>query len=391
MNEIGNLEQSMSDQPLHGVTVLDFSTLLPGPLATVMLAQAGARVIKVERPPRGDEVRRFDPRIGDMSAHFAWLNRGKESVALDLKRQDDLAVLGELLTDTDVLVEQFRPGVMDRLGLGYEAMAKRDSRLIYCSITGYGQSDPRSMEAAHDLNYQASAGLVGSAVRTPADVPALPPVLLGDIAGGSYPAFMSILLALMQRAKTGKGQHLDIAMSRNIEVFTVWNAIHGALTGEWPAPGAARHTGGSPRYQIYTTRDGKFLAVAALEDRFWSNFQAVIGLDVPPAWERTAPQEVIAAVAAVIAQHDASHWLAAMAGRDVCCNLAPDLQQAVTDNSTFRGAGFANGMPYVPLPVAEQFTSGMVDPPAPSLGSMVRRPAAHGMPLLKQMIGKRVR
>ena len=255
----------MTIPPLHGVTVLDFSTRLPGPLATLMLAQAGARVIKVERPPHGDELRAFAPRRDGMSAHFHWLNRGKESVALDLKADADRAALEEMLAGADVLVEQFRPGVMARLGLGWADLSARHPRLIYCAVTGYGQADPRSLTAAHDLNYQAAAGLVGSAAPGPDGRPGLPPVLLGDIAGGSYPAVMSILLALMQRQASGQGQFLDIAMSQNVEVFTFWNAIQGAMTGQWPEAGGGRHTGGSPRYRVYAARDGRHLAVAALE------------------------------------------------------------------------------------------------------------------------------
>ncbi|HEX2886399.1 CaiB/BaiF CoA-transferase family protein [Vineibacter terrae] len=362
-------EQRMAQRPLHGVVVLDLSARLPGPLATLMLAQAGARVIKVERPPEGDEVRAFAPQVDGMSAHFVWLNRGKQSVTLDLKRRGDLAAFEDLVAQADVLVEQFRPGVMDRLGLGPDALCRRHARLIYCSITGYGRDDPRSLDAAHDLNYQADAGLVGTAPLLASGTPALPPVLLGDIAGGSYPAFMSILLALMQRQQTDKGQFLDIAMSRNIEVFTFWNVIQGTLTGTWPEPGTGRHTGGSPRYQVYRTADDRFLAVAALEDRFWHNFQQAIGLTVRPDWERHAPREVIAAVAARIARHDASHWLAVMAGKDVCCNLAPDLEQAVAANAARRAEAGRGSMPLIPLPLAPQFTSGPANLPAPPLGA----------------------
>jgi len=353
---------------LAGVTVLDLSTRLPGPLATLMLAQAGARVIKVERPPAGDELRDFAPRLDGLSAHFAWLNRGKESLALDLKDPPGRAAFESLLSGADVLVEQFRPGVMERLGLGWEELSSRHPRLVYCAITGFGRDDPRSRTAAHDLNYQAAAGLVGSAARGADGLPVLPPVLLGDIAGGSFPAFTSILLALMQRQSTGRGQFLDIAMSRNVEVFAFWNAIQGGLTGAWPQPGAGRHTGGSPRYRVYAARDGRFLAVAALEDRFWQEFQQAIGLAVAPEWEERAPQEVIAAVAARLATRDAAHWLKAFEGRDACCTLAPDLAAAVAENAARRGKADNAILPHIPLPVAPQFTTGGEDPPAPALG-----------------------
>lgn len=350
------------------MTVLDLSTRLPGPLATLMLAQAGARVVKVERPPQGDELRAFAPRLDGLSAHFAWLNRGKESVALDLKSAEGRAAFEALLPDADVLVEQFRPGVMDRLGLGWEALHARHPGLIYCAITGYGRDDPRSAAAAHDLNYQAAAGLAGAAPRGADGLPVLPPVLLGDIAGGSSPAAMSILLALMQRRLTGRGQFLDIAMSANVEVFAFWNAIQGSLTGTWPAPGQGRHTGGSPRYRIYAARDGRLLAVAALEDRFWGNFLDAIGLRIPPERERDEPAAAIAEIADRLAERDAADWLAAMEGRDTCCSLAPDLAEAVALNAARRG-GAAGPLPFIPLPVAPQFTTGGSDPAAPELGA----------------------
>jgi crotonobetainyl-CoA:carnitine CoA-transferase CaiB-like acyl-CoA transferase len=355
-------------QTLRGVTVLDFSTRLPGPLATLMLAQAGARVIKIERPPQGDEVRAFAPRLDGQSAHFAWLNRGKESLALDLKRPADRDTVLALVQDADVLVEQFRPGVMERLGLGYAALADRNPRLIYCSITGYGQNDARSMQAAHDLNYQASAGLLGLAAPQANGLPALPHVLLGDIAGGTYPAVMSILMALLDRARTGRGQYLDIGMGRNVEVFALWSLIDGAVGGKWPRPGAARHTGGSPRYNLYAAADGKLLAVAALEKHFWRNFLAAIALEVSAEWERDAPAEVIAAVAGRLAQRDAADWLMRFAGKDVCCNLAPELAQAYAQNSAMDGVAATGGLPFIRLPIAPQFTSGAANPAAPALG-----------------------
>src|SRR5688572_21637272 len=140
-------------QPLSGIRVLDFSTLLPGPLATLLLAEAGAEVIKIERPGKGDEMRSYAPKLGADSVNFGLLNRGKRSVTLDLKQKDALSKLEPLLGTADVLVEQFRPGVMERLGLGYEALARMNPRIVYCSITGYGQSGPRAQTAAHDLNY----------------------------------------------------------------------------------------------------------------------------------------------------------------------------------------------------------------------------------------------
>jgi crotonobetainyl-CoA:carnitine CoA-transferase CaiB-like acyl-CoA transferase len=317
---------------LQGLTVLDLSTRLPGPLATLMLAQAGARVIKIERPP-GEEFRAYEPQVDGLSAHYAWLNRGKACNLLDLRQPADRARLDALLAEADILVEQFRPGVMDRLGLGYAALSTRHPKLIYCAITGYGRDDRRSLEAAHDLNYQASAGLAGSAPPGQRGVPALP--------------------AVLQRNQTGRGQFLDIAMARNVEVFAFWSTISGHFTGEWPVPGQGRHTGGSPRYNLYAARDGRVLAVGALEDRFWQNFLDGIGLVLPLGLEQADPRAAVAMVAQRIATEDADFWLGRLEGRDTCCNLAPGLADA---HATMIRNTEPKALPRIPLPVAAQFT-----------------------------------
>ena len=182
--------------PLDDLLVLDFSTLLPGPLASLFLSEAGARVIKIERPG-GEDMRGFPPRFGETAAPFAVLNRGKESVELDLKAPDALARLTPLITNADILIEQFRPGVMERLGFGHEALKAINPRLIYCSISGYGQQGPRAQEAGHDINYQALGGLLGQSLKR-GEAPPLPPPLVADIAGGTMPAGLNSLRALLR-------------------------------------------------------------------------------------------------------------------------------------------------------------------------------------------------
>src|SRR5688500_15799560 len=248
-------------QPLEGIRVLDFSTLLPGPLATLILAEAGAEVIKIERPGRGDEMRSHTPRFGTDSVNFALLNRGKRSIAIDLKAPDAVATLRPLIESADVVVEQFRPGVMDRLGLGYESLREINPRLVYCAITGYGQHGPKADVAAHDLNYVAESGML-SLTKGADGAPVLPAALVADIAGGSYPAVVNILLALCARDRTGLGCKLDIAMADNLFTLMYWGIGNGLAAGEWPQPGGDLVTGGSPRYNIYRTRDDRFLAAA---------------------------------------------------------------------------------------------------------------------------------
>jgi crotonobetainyl-CoA:carnitine CoA-transferase CaiB-like acyl-CoA transferase len=317
-------------QPLTGILVLDFSTLLPGPLATLLLAEAGAEVIKIERPGRGDEMRSYVPKFGADSVNFALLNRGKRSVAIDLKASDALDRLTPLIERADVVVEQFRPGVMDRLGLGYEALRGINPRIVYCAITGYGQHGPRAGVAAHDLNYVAEAGMLG--LTCGADgAPVLPAALVADIAGGTYPAVMNILFALRRRDATGVGCKLDIAMADNLFTLMYWALGNGLAAGEWPQPGGDLVTGGSPRYNIYRTRDGRFLAAAPLEQKFWENFCEL--LDIPDAVRDDAadPHATKAAVAERVRARTAAELQALFAGRDVCCAIAAKVEDAVAD------------------------------------------------------------
>jgi alpha-methylacyl-CoA racemase len=349
--------------PLEGIRVLDFSTLLPGPLATLILAEAGAQVIKIERPERGDEMRSYTPEFGADSVNFALLNRGKESVEFDLKSPEAGEVLRPLIERADVLVEQFRPGVMERLGLGYDELYEVNPRLIYCSITGYGKEGPRAGVAAHDLNYVAEAGLLG--LTTGADgAPTIPQALLADIGGGAYPAVMNILLGLLQRERTGEGAHLDVSMSDNIFTFLYWALGNGMVAGDWPEPGAELVTGGSPRYNIYRTADGRYVAAAPLEERFWQNFCDLLELEDKLRDDSKNPEATLAAVAERIALHPASHWQERFEGHDVCCSVVRSVREAMEDEH-FNSRGLfdwvvesetdGRGIPALPVPVMPEF------------------------------------
>jgi len=317
-------------QPLAGVCVLDFSTLLPGPLATLLLAEAGAEVIKIERPGSGDEMRSYQPKFGPSSVNFALLNRGKRSVAIDLKAPDALARLRPLIARADVVVEQFRPGVMDRLGLGYEALAAINPLIIYCAITGYGQTGPKAQVAAHDLNYVAESGLLGLAAGADG-APIVPPALIADIAGGTYPAMINILLALREREATGRGRRLDVAMADNLFTFMYWALGNGLAAGAWPSPGGELVSGGSPRYQIYRTQDGRFLAAAPLEQKFWDNFCEAIGLAAQWREDARDPRGTREAVALCVASRSAAAWRDAFAGKDLCCAIVASVKETLAD------------------------------------------------------------
>ena len=361
-------------QPLQGIRVLDFSTLLPGPLAGLILAEAGAEVIKIERADYGEEMRLYEPRFGETSMNFALLNRGKRSLALDLKDSAVVRKLTPLIEESHVILEQFRPGVMERLGLGYDAMKAINPALVYCSITGYGQTGPKAQTAAHDLNYVGDTGLLAlSAGEDGAPIP--PPGLIADIGGGTLPAVVNILLALRQAERTGDGTHLDIAMCDGVFAWQYWALGTVADTGEAPMPGDELVTGGTPRYRIYRTSDGRFAAIAALEQKFWDNLCDLIDLPAALRDDRKDPKATEDAVAQIIASKPADHWRDLFASRDTCCTIVQDMKEALADPH-FRARGLfdhrvvdgGNSVTAVPVPVAPQFRSGERDEGYPHLG-----------------------
>ncbi|MEC9368124.1 MAG: CaiB/BaiF CoA-transferase family protein, partial [Pseudomonadota bacterium] len=313
-------------QPLSGITVLDFSTLLPGPLAGLILAESGARVIKIEGPA-GDGMTDLGPDWNGTPALYASLNCGKERVTLDLKTAEGRERLAPLLDEADVLLEQFRPGVMTRLGLGFEQLKISHPCLIYCSITGYGQTGPGAQRAGHDLNYIGDSGILMLAPGAPS----IPPVLAADIAAGTYPAVMNILLALVQRERNGAGAHLDISMTENMFPFAFWALPGLHASGFQPKPGGEWITGGSPRYRSYQTSDGVLACVAALEQRFWIAFCEAIGLEDRLASADADPGMAIRSIQAIIGARDAAHWRGVFEKADCCCTVARTLEEAVGD------------------------------------------------------------
>ncbi len=364
-----------AQQPLAGIRVLDFSTLLPGPLATLILAEAGAEVIKIERPGRGDEMRSYMPKFGVDSVNFAMLNRGKKSIAIDLKDATARESLLPLIKEADVVVEQFRPGVMDRLGLGYDALHKINPRIIYCAITGYGQTGPRAEVAAHDINYVAESGMLSLAAGEDG-APIVPPALIADIGGGTYPAVINILLALRARDASGRGCKLDIAMGDNLFTFLYWAMGNGLVAGEWPRPGGELVTGGSPRFFVYRTRDDKFIAAAPLEQKFWENFCDAIQLDANFRDDAKDAAATKRAVAQRLRDKTAAQWQAIFAGKDLCCCVVATMQEALND-AHFKARGLFNrtvmadgkSVTALPVPVADVFRNTKTEADYPALGS----------------------
>ena len=347
--------------PLEDVLVADFTTLLPGPLATLMLAEAGAEVVKIEKPG-GEDVRKFPPYWNGLSAAFAILNRGKKGIVADLKSDVGRARALELVDRADVLVEQFRPGVMERLGFGYEKLRARNPRLIYCSITGYGQRGPRRDEAGHDINYIGATGLLSLSPGN-LDQPTVPPALIADIGGGSFSAVMNILLALIARGKTGNGTYLDVAMSDAMFTFA-WLALAARFASGAPVdPDKLRHFGGSPRYQLYPTAGGKLVACGALEQKFWESFCTTIDLAKEFVDDTRNPKATMEAVRAIIASQPASHWKPLFAKADCCVTIMVSIEDALSDPHFVQRGLFEHQIaapdgktiPALPVPIAPQF------------------------------------
>ncbi len=307
--------------PLASLKVLDFTALLPGPYATMVLADLGADVVRVESPTRPDMVRFLPPYDGDLSAWHGVLNRNKRSLALDLKRPAAAAAVRRLVAvgGYDIVVEQFRPGVMDRLGLGYEALRAANPALVYVALTGYGQSGPLRDRAGHDVNYLALSGALSYSGRAAEGPPPLG-LQVADI-GGAFGALVGLLAAVVQRAATGRGQFVDVSM---YDLMVAWQAhliAHCLVAGETPAPEAMALNGGRA-YDLYQTQDGRWLSVGSLEPKFWQGFCAAIGrpdLVAPGLGLDEAEQaRVKAAVRAAIAARPLAEWLAVFAPLDVC-------------------------------------------------------------------------
>lgn len=316
--------------PLDSIRVLDLTRLLPGPFCTWLLADFGADVIKVEDPSLGDYARWSEPKQGDMGAMFHALNRNKKSLSLNLKTEKGREIFRQLVKEADVLVESFRPGVMDRLGVGYESLKEINPRLIYCAITGYGQDGPYAHLPGHDINYLSYAGMLDlQGVR--GGPPFVPAVQVADIGGGALMAGMGILMALLARDRTGKGQFVDISMMDGV---ISWMPVLSDFlaTGRLPRRGEMVLSGGKACYGVYETADGRYLSVGALEPKFWEVFCQEIGKPEfisrlnAPLDEQERMKE---SIAAVMKTKTLAEWMDIFRDKDTCVAPVLNLEEAV--------------------------------------------------------------
>jgi len=297
-------------RPLDGVRVLDLTRLLPGAYATLLLADLGADVVKIEDPRGGDGMRTLGPRAGGRTVYFEQLNRGKRSVTLDLRAPEAAAILAALVARADVVVDSFRPSTARRLGVDAETLRARHARLVCASISGFGHTGPYAERAAHDINYQALAGLLKP--------PALPGPLVGDI-GAAMQAAIGILAALIQRQRTGEGSFVDVPIH---EAALAWSMF--------PTTDDLMHA----CYTIYETSDGEWLALGALEPKFWRGFCERIGRpDLVPLQHATGDDRsrVLDEVRAIMRSRSRAEWLAAFADADVCLTAVYTRDEVAVD------------------------------------------------------------
>lgn len=341
--------------PLASLKILDFSTLLPGPFASLLLADMGAEVLRVESPGRMDLVRVLPPHDGGTSTSHAYLNRNKRSIALDLKRPEAVEVVRQLVAEYDIVLEQFRPGVMDKLGVGYEALKAINPRLIYVSITGYGQTGPYRDRAGHDINYLALAGIASYTGRQESG-PLPLGVQLADIAGGSLHGVMGLLAAVIQRQATGEGQHVDVSMTDC--AFSLHGMAGAGYLGAGVEPDMENQAlNGGSFYDYYRTRDGRWFSVGSLEPQFMQQFCAAIGrpelaargLSPKPEDQR----ELKRAIEIEFEKRDFAQWSELFAALDACVEPMLPLSEAVR-HPQIEARGLVTEVPREGLPAQRQ-------------------------------------
>ncbi|MQA19510.1 CaiB/BaiF CoA transferase family protein [Rugamonas rivuli] len=313
-----------TELPLSGIRVLDLTRLLPGPVATMHLADMGAEVIKIEDPGPGDYARAMGPVRNEVSQFFVAVNRGKRMKRLDLKDAAHREQLLAMVETADVLVESFRPGVMDKLGLGWHTLRERNPKLVMCAISGYGQHGPYALLAGHDINYIGYAGMLDQ--NAGADgVPALPNLQVGDLLGGAQSALQGILAALVAVKMGGAGRMVDVSMTAAVMAHNIMPLV-GVNNGAPAAPGRDLLTGGVPCYNVYRTADGRYMAVGALELKFWQGCCDVLQRpDLKPRhWQlgqQVGGEDAMALKAeldAVFAARTLAQWTEAFADADCC-------------------------------------------------------------------------
>ncbi|QGU94512.1 CoA transferase [Clostridium bovifaecis] len=364
--------------PLEGIRVLDLSRYLPGPLCTQILADFGAEVVKLEQPKTGELGRSLAPLIDGESSRFFSVNRNKKSITLDLKREEGKEIFKKLVAEYDVVLDQFRPGVMDKMDLGYEVLRNINERLIYCSLTGYGLNGPLRDAAGHDLNYLSLAGVTDQ-IGNYNESPAMSGAQIADTAAGSLYAVIAILLALASRQKTGKGQLCDVSMLDGSISLLSYALGEWSGSRELPQRGNETLTGGYACYQIYKTKDEKYVSLGAVEGKFWAEFCERLDRReyIKLQWDKSKQEGIIKDVQNIISQKTRDEWVEFLSNSNICFTPVLNMEemtlhpQVIARNminkiSNFRNSGKDMIMTGVPIKLSD--TPGQAKNVFPELG-----------------------
>lgn len=314
----------MKKKPLTGIKILDLTRLLPGPMCTLHLADMGADVLKIEELSVGDYARLIPPMQNKNSVFFHAINRNKRSVAIDLTKEEGRKLFLKLSEKADVVVESFRPGVVNKLGIDYDTLKKINPKLIYCSITGYGQTGPYRDKAGHDINFCAYSGVL----ERKGEFPIIPDFQMSDIVGGSLNAAMGILAALVQQKMTGEGQYIDVSIMDGLVAHTT-TALAQVNHGE-----KSFLTGDLPCYSIYETSDKKYMALGAMEFKFWERFCKAIDRDDLLLFQMVVDEEaqrVYNEIATIFKSNTKEFWTVKF--KDIDCCVSPVLSLKETLNN----------------------------------------------------------
>lgn len=318
--------------PLQGIRILDLSRLLPGPLATQMMADLGADVIKIEDPKAPDYTRFYPPQKGSLSITYLSLNRSKRSITLDLKSEEGRKKFFQLVKTADIVIDSFRPGVLEKMGIDYEAAKQHNEKIIYVAITGYGYNGPYKLKAGHDLNYIGFAGILG--LTGDEEKPVIPACQTADVAGGSYPAIVACLSALWARERTGKGQFVDVAMTDCVMPLLSMQFGEMLNAGVKPKRGEPILSGGMANYNVYKCKDGKWIALGSLEPKFWQGVCVMLG---KPDWVprmMPLPEMVVELkkdLQDIFITKTRDEWVAEAASHDICLSPILELEEAAND------------------------------------------------------------
>ncbi|MGE7588393.1 CaiB/BaiF CoA transferase family protein [Peribacillus sp. NPDC101480] len=362
---------------LSGIKVLDLSRLLPGPYCSLMMADYGAEVIKIEEPERGDYIRWRKPAIEEIGARHLTINRNKKSVELNLKTEEGKEIFKKMAESADVILESFRPGVMSRLGIGFDEISKINRGIVYCSLTGYGQTGPYRDLPGHDINYIGYSGILGL-IGEKNGKPVIPGVQIADIGGGALMALSGICMALLNKERTGKGQYIDVSMMDGAVTWLYAAASDYFASGKVPERGGNRLDGQYAFYQVYETKDNKYLSVGASEEKFWKKICELIG---KPEWielhggNDDVQEQLKLEMSEVFKKKNQQEWLDLLALEETCVGPVNDIEQIFSDPQIIERELFtemkhpvAGNIKQIGFPIKFSETPGKIHAHAPILG-----------------------